>query len=201
MASGKWRPLWLGLNVLSQRRGYKEVIYFLEMIWRLVYEHELPNMKKTGDKKEEKKYAVPLALSWLRANSLKMSVHPHFCGFCAFMDKLLRGLVSSLVDTFITFWKSIVQPSDFQVITLQWHHNGHDSISNHQPHDCLLNCLFRCRSKKTSKLRVTGLCAGNHRGPVNSPHKWPVMQKMFPFNDVFMSSLLSEMVWLALKVN
>ena len=45
--------------------------------------------------------------------------------------------------------------------TLQWRHNGRDGISNHQPHDCLLNRLFRCRSKKTSKLRVTGLCAGN----------------------------------------
>ena len=44
---------------------------------------------------------------------------------------------------------------------LQWRHNGCDGISNHQPHDCLLNLLFRCRSKKTSKLRVTGLCAGN----------------------------------------
>ena len=30
----------------------------------------------------------------------------------------------------------------------------------HQPQDCLLNRLFRRRSKKTSKLRVTGLCAG-----------------------------------------
>ena len=45
--------------------------------------------------------------------------------------------------------------------TLQWRHDGHDSASNHQPHDCLLNRLFRRRSKKTSKLRVTGLCAGN----------------------------------------
>ena len=45
--------------------------------------------------------------------------------------------------------------------SLQWCHNEHDGISNHQPHDCLLNCLFRCRSKKTSKLRVTGLCVGN----------------------------------------
>ena len=26
---------------------------------------------------------------------------------------------------------------------------------------CLLNCLFRRRSKKTSKLRVTGFCEGN----------------------------------------
>ena len=43
----------------------------------------------------------------------------------------------------------------------QWHHNEHDSVSNHQPYDCLLDCLFRRRSKKTSKLRVTGLCVGN----------------------------------------
>ena len=37
----------------------------------------------------------------------------------------------------------------------------HDGVSNHQPYDCSLNRLFRRRSKKTSKLRVTGLCAGN----------------------------------------
>ena len=47
------------------------------------------------------------------------------------------------------------------IITLQWRHNGGDSVSNHQPHDCFLNPLFRHRSKKTSKLRDTGLCAGN----------------------------------------
>ena len=46
-------------------------------------------------------------------------------------------------------------------LKLQWRHNERDSASNHQPHDCLLNLLFRLRSKKTSKLRVTGLCAGN----------------------------------------
>ena len=27
---------------------------------------------------------------------------------------------------------------------------------------------------------------GIHRGPVNSPHKWPVTRKMFPFDDVIM---------------
>ena len=47
------------------------------------------------------------------------------------------------------------------LLTSQWRHNGHDSISNHQPHDCLLNRLFRGRSKKTSNLSVTGLCVGN----------------------------------------
>ena len=49
-------------------------------------------------------------------------------------------------------------------LTLHWRHNGHDGVSNHQPYDCLLNCLFRRKSKKTSKLRVTGLCEGNSPG-------------------------------------
>ena len=48
--------------------------------------------------------------------------------------------------------------------TLRWCHNGCDDVSNHQPHHCLLNHLFRCRSKKASKLRVTGLCVGNSPG-------------------------------------
>ena len=66
------------------------------------------------------------------------------------------------------------------VSALQWRHNGCNSVSNHQPHDCLLNRLLRRRSKKTSKLHVTGLCVGN------SPHKWPVTRTMFPFDDVIM---------------
>ena len=74
-------------------------------------------------------------------------------------------------------------------ITLQWRHNGRESVSNHQPHECLLNRLFRRRSKKTSKLRVTGFVRGIHRGPVNSPHKWPVTRKMFPYDDVIITSV------------
>ena len=45
--------------------------------------------------------------------------------------------------------------------SLRWRHNGCDSVSNHQPRECLLRRLIRRTSKKTSKLRVTGLCAGN----------------------------------------
>ena len=47
------------------------------------------------------------------------------------------------------------------LLSLLWRHNERDGVSNHQPHDGLLNLLFRHRSKKTSKLRVTGLCKGN----------------------------------------
>ena len=52
---------------------------------------------------------------------------------------------------------------------LRWRHDGRDSVSNHQPHDCLLNRLFRRRWKKTSKFRVTGLCAGNSPGTCEFP--------------------------------
>ena len=45
--------------------------------------------------------------------------------------------------------------------SLQWHHNERDGVSNHEGLDCLLNRLFRRRSEKTPKLRVTGLCEGN----------------------------------------
>ena len=45
--------------------------------------------------------------------------------------------------------------------SLQWSHNERDDVSNHRRTDCLLNRLFRYRSKKTSKLLVTILCTGN----------------------------------------
>ena len=44
---------------------------------------------------------------------------------------------------------------------LQWNHNERDCVSNHQCLDCLFNRLSRRISRKTSKLRVTGLCEGN----------------------------------------
>ena len=52
---------------------------------------------------------------------------------------------------------------------------------------------------------------GIHRRPVNSPHKWPVMRKMFPFDDVIMIKLihfskrgfwsLTHVKWLYKNVN
>ena len=73
-----------------------------------------------------------------------------------------------------------------EVLLLLWRHNGRDGVSSHQPHHSLLNRLFRRRSKKTAKLRVTGLCAGNSPVTGEFPHKSPVTRKLFPFDDVIM---------------
>ena len=76
------------------------------------------------------------------------------------------------------------------IATLQWRHYERGGVSYHRRLDCLLNRLFRCiskktsklrvtdclcnrlfrrRSKKTSKLRVTGLWAGNSPGTGEFP--------------------------------
>ena len=82
--------------------------------------------------------------------------------------------------------KSCVAISRESRVSLQWRHNGHDGVSNHQPNDCLFYHLFKHRSKKTSKLRVTGICEGNSPETGEFPHKGPVTRKMFPFDDVIM---------------
>ena len=94
--------------------------------------------------------------------------------------------------------------------TLQWPHNGRDGVSNHQPHHWLLNRLYRHRSKKTSKLRVTGLsvCRSKKISKLRviglcvygeftgDPHKWPVTRKMIPFDDVIMKLWIWRLVLL-----
>ena len=61
------------------------------------------------------------------------------------------------------------------IMTLQWRHNGHDSISNHAD------------QRKHQSSASLAFVRGIQRGPVNSPHKWPVTRKLFPFGDVFMN--------------
>ena len=86
-------------------------------------------------------------------------------------QNVARPTNSSLFSALVTFsidssrWHDphnpLTQTNRLLCTTLQWRHHGRDSVSNHQPRDCLLNRLFRRRSKETSKLRVTGLCVGN----------------------------------------
>ena len=83
------------------------------------------------------------------------------------IKRVYTRAVSTITVAVLIFVGALSAPS--VVISLQWCHNGRASVSNHQPHDCLFNRLFRRRSKKTSKLRVTGLCAGNSPGTGEFP--------------------------------
>ena len=82
----------------------------------------------------------------------------------------LKNIVSG--DWFRTGKQQLLEPmltNMYDAMSLRWRHNKPDSVSNHQPLHCLLNRLFRCRSKKTSKPRVTGLCVGNSPGTGEFP--------------------------------
>ena len=97
-----------------------------------------------------------------------------YCNFCLSSDIICwsRKHVPSIMDFVLPFVDiSMKTRKRCQNINgpLRWHHNGLDGVSNHQPYDCLFNRLFRRRSKKTSKLRVIGLCVGNSPGTGESP--------------------------------
>ena len=95
-----------------------------------------------------------------------------FAGPCLSIHKDTLLLMKSIINCFKTrqtecrhlqcmriimiyYWRQL------ELYLLLCRHNGRDGVSNHQPNECLLNRSSRRRSKKTSKLRVTGLCAGN----------------------------------------
>ena len=107
------------------------------------------------------------------------------CSRCSHRQKTF---VRKVKDIFIKIVTDVLAGSDAVTysIALERRYNERDGVSIHRRLDCLLKRLFKRRSKKTSKLRVTGLCEGNSPVSVNSPHKGPVTQKTFPFDDVIM---------------
>ena len=86
---------------------------------------------------------------------------------------------TNILEVGVNLWSTILMWSGSQsdFITLRWRHNGHDGVSNHQSHHCLLSRLIRRRSKKHQSSALLTFVRGIHRWPVNSPHKWPVTRK------------------------
>ena len=69
-------------------------------------------------------------------------------------------------------------------LSLDWRHNERVGVSNYRCPDCLLNRLFRHRSKQTSNFCFTGLC--EEKPPVTGgfPSERTSNAEMFPFDDV-----------------
>ena len=70
--------------------------------------------------------------------------------------------------------------------TLHWRHNERGGVSNHQiVYSTVYSDADQSKHQSSASLAFV---RGIHRGPVNSPHKWPVTRKKFPFDDVIMRS-------------
>ena len=63
--------------------------------------------------------------------------------------------------------------------TLQWRHNGLDSVSNHLPHDFYLIVCSDADQRKHKSSASLAFVRGIHRWPVNPPHIWPVTRTCF----------------------
>ena len=94
------------------------------------------------------------------------------------------------LPTKVSFILKTWQYSDMYFVdcsSSQWRHDERDGVSNRRRPDCLLNRLFRRRSRKTWKLRVTDLCEGNPLVSDGFPHKRTVTRKTFLFDGDIMS--------------
>ena len=141
---------------------------------------------------------------WCISGPLKGRKVPGIPGECAIRNLayLARGLMA-LKNIFMIRYDSLpmwTEHNDFTngarltgiAITLQWRHNERDDVSNHRRFECLFNRLFRRRSKKSSKLRVTGLRGGNTLVARAFPTQRPVTRQMFPLDDVIMGALVNN---------
>ena len=55
----------------------------------------------------------------------------------------------------------------WELVSLQWRHNGRDGVSDHQPYDCSLNCIFKEQIKENSQSAAS-------QASVREIHRWPV---------------------------
>ena len=110
------------------------------------------------------------------ANSNQSHVSNDYVEALEFLMVLSSNLVAIVIDgqqttnAGVKYWIAYEQHKlpvkDGLYHLMNWYHyiwlcNERDGVSNHRRLDGMLNRLFRHRSKKTSKLRVTGLCEGN----------------------------------------
>ena len=134
------------------------------------YSHEYTERISSSDPKLHKPKRV-----MLKDNRVYFQYFPS-----AFLKSVDRA-IKKIKDTLRRTWEEHIKtynPGEYftksneMIHPWQWRHNGSDSVSNHQPRECLLSRLIRRRSKKTSKFRVTGLCAGNSPETGKFPAQW-----------------------------
>ena len=110
--------------------------------------------------------------------------------FLVHQYEFVNGKINQSVDTILGFAgsTSLTQNNDVIMGTMAYHitsltiaystvYSGADQIK-HQ--------------SSTSLAFVWGI----HRGPMNSPHKWPVARKVFPFDDVIVIIFLVVVMFL-----
>ena len=82
--------------------------------------------------------------------------------------------------------------------TLEWRHNGAIASQITSLTIVYWTVYSDADQRKHRSSASLAFVRGIHRGPVNSTHKWPATQNMFPFDDVIMnySRLIMICIWI-----
>ena len=93
----------------------------------------------------------------------------------------------TMISNFIDTRQQWVNPTLPVRNPLRWRHNDHDSAPQITSLTIVYSNIYSGadQSKHQSSASLV-FVRRIHRGPVNSPHKWPVTRNMFPFDDVIM---------------
>ena len=134
-----------GLGVFPRRSGWAPTTCRIEFIWR--------NMKRCS---------ISFTTLWR---------HVSWRSFLMDHRDMLYHIVNNMAFDDLATREARVSVATVQCTgkAIYWRHNERDGVSNHHRLECLLKRLFRRRSKKTSKLRATGLCEGNSPGTGEFP--------------------------------
>ena len=192
--SAKWRPYYLGLNVFIKEPPLavgSEILSNMHCI-------SLTNTTNM----EQFTFAAFCGMKW--------RIHAHICALRKFSQFTVRdgilhdslNCINTLIQmVFLDAWNILINIFGWYfsqvylriiceialvwlpiTVTSLWARKRLKSPAS----PCLLNRLFRHRSKKHQSFASLAFVWGIHRGPMNSPHKWPVTRKKFLFDDVIM---------------
>ena len=97
--------------------------------------------------------------------------------------------VNSICVWFRIIWVAWHHRLAFTWNTIVWLHYNDDIMSTMASQITSLTTVYltvysRAVQRKQQSSASLAFVRGIHRWPVNSPHKWPVTRKMFPFDDV-----------------
>ena len=143
-------------------------------------------------------YSHNLFEPWLQtialSNSLQPFDHPSLFVTLLYFIILIILLCSDYACIIVV---EAIRPLSFIVLFLKsfslwWRHNGHDGVWNTSLTIVYSTVYSGADQRKYQSSASLAFVRGIHWGPVNSPHKWPVTRKMFPFDDVIV--IISNML-------
>ena len=124
----------------------------------MLYLNQEITQSATIEKDKTRIYISPAATA-LKTSHLHLKIFQ--CDRCRSTAHNISSILFKFLHTLHFLQHELHWLSLYWCYTLQWRHNERHGVSNRRRLNYLLNYWFRCRSKKSSKLRVTGLCEGN----------------------------------------